>query len=470
MNLAGLPPGINPAARWGIPYLGFVRHFPPFFLHPRLRGVVMLRSLGKLLCNHPKTTALVLALVVLVGTGAGLYAYTLHQWDAARRAVKVGRPAKARASLDLCLLIWPRSVPVQLLAARCARLRGDFTEADAHLKRCLRLQGGASEDVQVEFLLMRVQTGEVDDVADDLFRFVENKHPESSLIMETIARAYMDKLRFGPALACLNRWIEASPDEAKPYHWRGWVFERLEETELAIKDYQRALELSPDLIAVRLRLAEIMLEQADPPEALVYLEPLSKQFPDNPEVIALLGRCRFLQGQTEEAGRLMEAAVKQRPEDGPLLNTLARLNLGDGKAVEAEQWARQALKADSTDAEAENTLAASLRAQGRLKEADAAQEQHEKDKVLLRKVNRMLGEDADPKHPTRNAGDFYEVGAVCLRGGQERQAEYWLNRALALDPGHQPTLKALAEITKARAIRRKPPPIAGDSQENRGRE
>jgi Flp pilus assembly protein TadD len=108
--------------------------------------------------------------------------------------------------------------------------------------------------------------------------------------------------------------------------------------------------------------------------------------------------------------------------------------------------ARPAIKGDSTDAEAEDILAASLRKQGRLKEADAALEQHEKDKVLMKKVNRMLGEDADPKHPTRNAGDYYDVGAVFLRGGQDRQAEYWLNRALELDPGHQPTLKALAKF------------------------
>jgi tetratricopeptide (TPR) repeat protein len=383
--------------------------------------------------------------MVLIGAGVGLYVYALQQWDAAKAALKEDLPAKARDSLDLCLWVWPYSVPVHLLAARRARMMGDFAGAEAQLQRCLRLQKGASEEVQVEFLLMRVQRGEVEDVAEELFRHVQNKSPESSLIMETIARAYMDKLRYGPALQCLDRWIETNPDEAKPYHWRGWVLERLEETDAAMKDYQKALELDPGLLAVRLRMAEILLERSDPPEALVYLEPLSKQFPDNPEVLALLGRCRFLQGQTEEARRLMEAAVKQRPQDSSLLNTLANLDLADGKAVEAEQWARQALKVDSTDAEAENFLAGSLRMQGRLKEADAAQEQYEKDKILLRKVNRMLGEDADPNHPTRNAGDFYEVGALFLRTKQDRQAEYWLNRALELDPRHRPTLKALAE-------------------------
>jgi tetratricopeptide (TPR) repeat protein len=402
-------------------------------------------SPSKIIRNHPKTMSLAFAFLVLVAASAGLYVYALHQWDAAQSAVKEGRTAEARASLDLCLMIWPRSVPVHLLAARCARLRGDLTGAEAHLKQCLRLQGGASDDVQVEFLLMRIQRGEVEEVAEELFARVENKSPQSSLIMETIARAYMDKLLYGPALACLDRWIKTKPGEAKAYYWRGWVYERLEETDLAIADYQRALELSPGLVAVRLQLTEIMLDKSDPPGALAYLEPLMKQSPQPPDVAAMVGRCRYLQGETEEARRLMESAVKKRPDDGPLLVALARLELSEGKPVEAEQWSRQALKADATNAEAELALADSLRGQGRFQEADAAQEQHEKDKVLLRKVNQMLGENADPNHPTRGPDDFYDVGALFLRGGQDRQAEYWLNHALELDPNHRPTLKALAK-------------------------
>jgi len=418
-------------------------------------GAVMLRSLAMGIWKHFKTTALVLALLVLVGAGVGFYVYALQQWNAAQKAVNEDRPKEADRAIGLCLWVWPYSVPVHLLAARRDRLTGNFAEAEAQLKQCIRLHKGASEDVQIEFLLMRIQRGEVDAVTEELFERVENKSPQSPLIMETIARAYMDKVLYGPALACLNRWIEAEPEKAKAYYWRGWVFEQLEETDSAIKDYQRALELSPDLVAVRLQLAEIMLSKSDPPGALAYLEPLMKQSPERPDVTALVGRCRYLQGQTEEARLLMESAVKQRPDDGPLLVALAKLELADGKPVEAEQWSRQALKYDSTNAEAEDTLEKSLRSQGRAKEADAALEQHEKDMALFRKVNRMLGENADPNHPTRGAGDFYEIGAFFLRGGQNRQAEYYLNRALELDPKHQPTLKALAEHYEGKGDREK---------------
>ena len=365
----------------------------------------MLRFLMIGVWKHSLTSGVVLTLLALIGAGGGFYVYALQQWDAARTEVMDGRPVDAGRPLDLCLWVWPYSTPVHLLAARRERLMGNFAGAEAQLQRCIRLNKGATEDVQIEFLLMRIQTGEVDDVADELFRRVDNKTPQSSLIMETIARAYMDKLRYGPALACLNRWVEAEPGEAKAYHWRGWVYERVEETERAVKDYERARVVS-GLSEVRFRLAEIMLDKADP------WRPCLSGTPDEaiaraPDVEAIVGRCRYLQGEMEEARRLMEAAVKVRSDDGPLLVTLARLEMAEDKPVEAERWSRQALKADATNAEAEGTLEKSLRGQGRSQEADAALEQHEKDMVLLRKVNRMLGENADPNHPTRSAGDFY---------------------------------------------------------------
>ena len=87
-----------------------------------------------------------------------------------------------------------------------------------------QLQDGATEGVQLEFLLIRVQTGEVDGATHRWRRCStpsEKGHPESAVILETIARAYIIRLRYKPAYACLSHWIEIQPDAAKPYQWRG---------------------------------------------------------------------------------------------------------------------------------------------------------------------------------------------------------------------------------------------------------
>src|SRR5438874_2580041 len=77
----------------------------------------------------------------------------------------------------------------------------------------------------------------------------------------------------------------------------------------ALADYEKALEIDPDLLAARLRLAEARLEAHQPAQALPDLERLYRQAPDDPLVQARLGMCRFQRGEGEEARRLMEAAA-----------------------------------------------------------------------------------------------------------------------------------------------------------------
>jgi hypothetical protein len=102
--------------------------------------------------RRPKT-ALTLAFAVVVVAVGTIYAYARHQWHAAETALRENRPAEARDRLALCLSLWRRDPEVHFLAARAARLTGDFAGAEALLDRCLELQHGATEGVQIEFLL-----------------------------------------------------------------------------------------------------------------------------------------------------------------------------------------------------------------------------------------------------------------------------------------------------------------------------
>jgi tetratricopeptide (TPR) repeat protein len=398
--------------------------------------------------RRPRTAALVLLLLVLAGVGAGLPCYAYYQWRAARAALKDGRLADARRSLDVCLFFWPRSVPVHLLAARAARTSGDFEAAEAHLNRCLKLENGATEDIQLEFLLMRVQTGEVDTVAPELMKYVDKKHPDTPIILESISGAYMHDLRYGPALGILNRWVQEAPDSAQPYYWRGWVWERMNSYNSGMEDYQQALERDPDLVPARLRLAEMYLERSNPAEALPHLERLSRQHPERADVKARLGQCRFLQGDLKAARPLLEAAAPELPRDSALLIHLAKLELQEGRPAEAEKWLRQLLQADPADLEAQYTLVSSLQLQGRQEEAAAALAHYEQDKALLQRADRLLKDEAE--HPGHDAAAPFEIGTIFLRIGQARLGEYWLNQALERDPGHKPSHQALAEYYESK--------------------
>jgi tetratricopeptide (TPR) repeat protein len=217
----------------------------------------------------------------------------------------------------------------------------------------------------------------------------------------------------------------------------------LNDSEAAIKAYQQALDRKPDFVEAHLRLAEVFLEKSNPPEALPHLEWLMAHSPDRPEVQARLGRCRFLQGQLEEARRLFESAVEKLPKDIPLLVDLAQLDLQENRPGEAEQLLRRVLQADPLDVEAEFALVTSLKAQGRLEEAAAVLEAHENHKPQLQRASQLLKDEAE--HPSNNANNAAEIGTVFLLIGQERLGLFWLDQALARDPGHPPAHKALAD-------------------------
>jgi tetratricopeptide (TPR) repeat protein len=414
----------------------------------------MLRSLGRVFADlsysawRRKKLLLFLTVLIVIGSAVAVYGYAVHQWHAAQTALKEDRPAEARKWLGLCLFVWPRSLDVQLLAARAARLTGDVDAAESHLNRCLKLHNGATEAVQLEFLLLRVQTGDVDEIARSLLDAVENGHPESPIILETLARAYINRLRYKMAYACLSRWIELRPDTAKAYQWRGWTLEQLDNPKSASADYHRALDIDPNLIPVRLRVAEMLLHDKRLSEAAPHLERLYHQAPDRPEVLSRLGICRFIQGRAEEARRLLEAAVVQLPNDPEVLVHLAMLDIHEGRGVEAEQWLRKVLRADPADTEALFNLAAALRLQGRSDEAAAVLREHERYKELVDRANDLIQNKVDKAGAGPDTAS--EIGNLMLQMGRDKVGLYWMDQALLKDPGHQPTHEILAKYYERR--------------------
>lgn len=408
----------------------------------------MVGSVLSLVRRRPRTTIVWIAVTLTTCVMAAVLGYAAHQKKLAQVDLDNGRVSSARERLAVCLRIWPWSVSTHLLAARAARLDMDFVAAESHLNRCLDLERGATEPVQLEFLLLRAQTGEVDEVTPPLLKCVEENHPESRAILETLARYHMHHLNYKPAYMFLTRWIEQFPSDAKPHHWRGWVQERLNNHKRAMEDYLRALELDEDLTPVRLRVAEILIEDKQPLEALTHLERLQRQFPDRADIKARLGQCRFLQGENEQARQLLEAAVQKMPSDSPLLLHLGKLDLQEGRAVEAEGWLRRVLEIDPTDSEAHYALVSALQLQGRTQEAQRALEASEKAKALLERLNRLLKDEAE--HSSITAEVPSEIGTLLLSAGKEPLALHWLYEALRRDPVHQATHQALAEYFESK--------------------
>ncbi len=403
----------------------------------------MLRRVLNAIRSHPKLCAggiVVAAAALLIG---GTCLYARQQWRSAERALNEGRYPDAQQGFKRCLRFWPNDVHAHVMAARSFRLTGDFVDAEKYLNECLKLQRGASDEVQIEFLLMRVQRGEVDQLTETLMHLVDQQHPQSATILDTCASAYLFNHRYRPALKCIERWVTIDPAAARPHQLRGWVYEEMNLRVDAMKEYKQALQLDPSLVPVRLRLAEMLINEKQPLEALPHLQILRQQFPDRADVMARLGQCRYLQGQNEEARRLMTAAVEKMPDDSQLLLHLGKLENEADHPVEAEKWLRRAHKADPSDPESLYVLVPCLRRQGREQDAENTLKEYQNTKKTLEQVNQILRDQVNS--PITDPEKAYQAGAGLLELGQSRLGLYWLHQALIRDPNHQPTHRLLME-------------------------
>jgi tetratricopeptide (TPR) repeat protein len=384
---------------------------------------------------------------LLVGTvlaSGGLLAcegWAAWQQRLAGRALADNQLDEAKQHIDRALQVRRRRTSTLLLAARINRLSGAYSEAEQYLFRCGQLDG-MSEPVQLEWLLLRCQQGEVDELSPCLLALVEQRHPEAPAILETLASVYIRQTRYLEALLCLEHWLDRTPDSVRALDWRGWVCNQLDHREQALGNYERLLELQPGRTDIRLRLAQILVESSRQVEAAPHLERLLREAPDNPDVPVALAPCRVVQSRPEEARALLDAVLKDHPDHFDALFQRGKLELTLGHPAEAELWLRKALQVKPQNTEARYSLYRSLQEQpDRQAEAERERTRWEQASKKQDRLTLLLRKDlaAQPNN-VELAG---EAGELFLQLGEERRGLDWLRRALAINPRHVPSHRAL---------------------------
>ena len=350
---------------------------------------------------------------------------------------------EAKRHIDLALQVRRRRTSTLLLSARIRRLSGAYSEAEQCLLRCGQLHG-MSEPLHLEWPLRRCQSkqGEVDELGPNLRALVQQRHPEAAAILETLASVYIRQTRYLEALLCLDLWLELTPDSVRGLDWRGWVGNQLDHRGQAFSDYERLLELQPGRTDVRLRLAQMLVESSRQVDAVPHLERLLSELPDNPDVLTALAPCRVVQSRPEEARALLDAVLKDHPDHFDALFQRGKLELTIGHPAQAEPWLRKALELKPQDPEARYSLYRSLEGQpNRQNEAERERALWEQAGKKQDRLTSLLRKDL-AAHP--NDVDLArEAGELFLQLGEEQRGLSWLRRALAINPGHIPSHRAL---------------------------
>jgi tetratricopeptide (TPR) repeat protein len=366
-----------------------------------------------------------------------------HQFRAAQAANRKREFAQASEHIDKALRVFPKGAKTRLLAARIARRAGRFDEALGHLDICSGLVD-SSEELLLERLLLRAQLGEMPPAAEArLANWVDEGHPDSLLILEVISQQFMRAYRLSDAMDCLDKWLELDPDDIWALLRRAWVFERFNQFEDSMKDYERVVELAPDLESPRIRLAvDLLRGKKDAKGAREHFQVMYDRGSRNSTVVVGLAECLWESGESEEARVLLNDATLSEVPNIDALQLKGTIAEAERRPEEAEECFRQAARLMPWSYEANFRLHRCLEQRGKQSEAqvflDRANRAKTEDEHMMALTHKLQESRQDATIPC-------EIGQIFLRRGEPDEGVAWLRRALAVNPKLKAAHVALAD-------------------------
>ena len=354
-----------------------------------------------------------------------------HDWRAALERVKEAQR------------LTPDDPDTYLLAARAERRLEHLDAATGHLDTCQRLQGEETQPIKVERALIRVHAGDLAPVEEFLRACVRQDDPDAVEILDILAAALEINYRDAEAQRCLDDLLQRQPEHFDALVRRGRTAKGMGWYEDAVKYYEKALSVRPDVDSVRLAMAEIQVALGHFDRARGQLERLRERQPNNPSVLFGLARCDAGTGRYEQARRAYDQLLAANPNDWMVLTERGALAVQLERPQDGEADLR---KADSLAPPfvPPTHLANCLRLLGKADEARKYQEKVDRIQADSKRAGELgaLIREKQPDDPEPR----YELGRILLRQGRARDAVHWFETALAKDPGHRKTHEALIEF------------------------
>lgn len=225
--------------------------------------------------------------------------------------------------------------------------------------------------------------------------------------------------------------------------------------------FSRALQINPNLLAVRKTLVGLYIRTGDPDRATDELTKLQALRPNDPSLLALAGEVAIINGNFDDAARALEKAVAANPKDAASRVRLGQARFAAGNTEQGIEDLEQAVISDPSQVKAEASLVAiyvskkefakALAAADALvkKQPDNPQAYNLRASVHLAKKNEGAGRE-DLEHALKLRPTFFpaarSLAALDLRKGDDASAKRRYDNVLAQDPKSVQALLGLAEI------------------------
>ncbi|HEY3964207.1 MAG TPA: tetratricopeptide repeat protein [Planctomycetaceae bacterium] len=365
----------------------------------------------------------------------------------ARAALQSRHGEEALAWLSPLIASHPKSGEFHFQLARAYRRIGRLGQVEPCLLRARELDYPVAA-LQREQILALAQAGRMTDAEPALRGLLLNPGEDGADICEAFASGYFLNFQIIPGLKILEAWEKDYPGDAQPHVFRGKYYENLSSWQLASAEYRRALELSPESTATRVRLAQVLVELNEYAAAHKEFDRCLGQSPDDVEALVGRARCLRVAGRDDAARRDLLHSLKLDPGSAEALGVLGELELQAGDSSAAIQRLRESIARDSTSIEFRNALAGALQSAG---QTQAAQEQFKyvdaarSAELKIHAAMRLLLKHDDDLNSDEELRIRFEIGSLTLRYGDPADGVAWLESVLRLDHDYAPAHQLLFE-------------------------
>lgn len=162
-------------------------------------------------------------------------------------------------------------------------------------------------------------------------------------------------------------------DASAIYHFMlGYQAELAQNTEVALKEYQTALQADPSAQSIKARLANLYFSLGDMPNALRYAQEVAEGTSQDTAILTQVARILASGGQSDKALEVLDRVIQQDPTSGEAYFSKGLLLLNLKRREEAEQAMRAGVEHSPDFAVGHYHLGRVLQDSGKIPEAKAS--------------------------------------------------------------------------------------------------